>query len=232
MPQRTSKILLVRLTANKNALLFQRRVTCFACYTVWFGVTRSDHNTVNDYFTQSRCMFNMRNIWFHRASQSAMNTMHYLTRIRFALVLQIIHITLHVKVHFCGICIVMLVRERATGTKLEGDFKKKKGVLMEQSNHTITFLPAGRSEGTIISKRYVGNWDQQPCCSKWLTTKETPKTQQQTNPREMPKPEEVTTPRETTVTEELAINNAPQQQMNRPIRVKCKQNEEQTHSQH
>ena len=107
MPQRTSKILLVRLTANKNALLFQRRVTCFACYTVWFGVTRSDHNTVNDYFTQSRCTFNMRNFWLHRASQSAMNTMHYLTRIRFALVLQIIHITLHVKVHFCGICIVM-----------------------------------------------------------------------------------------------------------------------------
>ena len=75
---------------------------------------------------------------------------------------------------------------------------------MEQSNHTITFLPAGRSQATIISKRYVGNWDQQPCCSKWLTTKETPKTQQQTNPREMPKPEEVTTPKETTVSEELA----------------------------
>ena len=31
--QRTSKTLLVRLTANKNALLFQGRVTCFACYT-------------------------------------------------------------------------------------------------------------------------------------------------------------------------------------------------------
>ena len=34
MPQRTSKILLVRLTANKNAPLFQKRVTCFARYTV------------------------------------------------------------------------------------------------------------------------------------------------------------------------------------------------------
>ena len=34
MPQRTSKILLVRLTANENALLFQIRVTCFARYTV------------------------------------------------------------------------------------------------------------------------------------------------------------------------------------------------------
>ena len=28
MPQRTSKILLVRLTANKNALLFQRLTLC------------------------------------------------------------------------------------------------------------------------------------------------------------------------------------------------------------
>ena len=34
MPQRTSKILLVRLTANRNALLFQIRVTSFARYTV------------------------------------------------------------------------------------------------------------------------------------------------------------------------------------------------------
>ena len=75
---------------------------------------------------------------------------------------------------------------------------------MEQSNHTITFLPAGRSQATIISKRDVGNWDQQPCCSKWLTTKEMLKRQKQTPPREMPKPEEVTTPEETTVPEELA----------------------------
>ena len=53
MLQRTSKILLFRLTANKNAFLFQIRVTSFARYTVWFGVTRSDQNTVNDYFTLS-----------------------------------------------------------------------------------------------------------------------------------------------------------------------------------
>ena len=39
MPQRTSKILLVRLTANRNALLFLIRVTSFARYTVWFGVS-------------------------------------------------------------------------------------------------------------------------------------------------------------------------------------------------
>ena len=50
MPQRTSKILLVRLTANKNALLFWIRVTFFARYTVWFGITRSDQNKANDYF--------------------------------------------------------------------------------------------------------------------------------------------------------------------------------------
>ena len=34
MPQRTSKILLVRLTANRNALLFLIRVSSFARYTV------------------------------------------------------------------------------------------------------------------------------------------------------------------------------------------------------
>ena len=34
MPQQTSKTLLLRLTVNKNALLFQIRVTCFARYTV------------------------------------------------------------------------------------------------------------------------------------------------------------------------------------------------------
>ena len=34
MPQLTSKILQIRLTANKNASLFQKRVKCFARYTV------------------------------------------------------------------------------------------------------------------------------------------------------------------------------------------------------
>ena len=86
LPQRTSKILLVRLTADKNAFLFETRVTCFARYTVWFGVTRSDQSTVNDYFTQSRSMITLRNFLLPCASQSAMNTVHYLTRIRFALV--------------------------------------------------------------------------------------------------------------------------------------------------
>ena len=34
--------------------------------------------------------------------------MHYLTKIRFALVLRKIHFTLDDKLHFCGICNVML----------------------------------------------------------------------------------------------------------------------------
>ena len=39
---------------------------------------------------------------------------------------------------------------------------------MTGSNHTITFLPAGRTASTIISKRDLGhNPDDQPCCSKW-----------------------------------------------------------------
>ena len=53
MPQWTSKILLVRLTANRNAFLFLIRVTSCARYTVWFGVTRNDQTTVNVYFTLS-----------------------------------------------------------------------------------------------------------------------------------------------------------------------------------
>ena len=34
MPQRTSKLLLGRLTANENAFLLQIRITSFAQYTV------------------------------------------------------------------------------------------------------------------------------------------------------------------------------------------------------
>ena len=109
MPQRTSRILLVRSTANKNKLIFLIRVTCFARLTVWFGVTRRDQNTVNDYFTQSGSMITMQNLLLHCASQSAMNTVHYLTRIRFSLVLRKTHFTLDDEIHFCGICIVMHV---------------------------------------------------------------------------------------------------------------------------
>ena len=60
----------------------------------------------------------------------------------------------------------IMVRERTRGTKLEGVYKKKKGVLLEQSNHTITFSPAGRNQPTIISKRDVAKNTNQPCCSR------------------------------------------------------------------
>ena len=61
----------------------------------------------------------------------------------------------------------IMVRERTRGSKLEGAFKKRKGTLIEDSNHTITFLPAGRTQVTVISKRDVGYDDQQKSCSKW-----------------------------------------------------------------
>ena len=86
MPQRTSKILLVRLTANEKALFFQIRVTSFARYTVWFGITRSDQNTVNDYFTLSAITYID---WFplhtrrRKMIDSHFNLVHILTGINF-----------------------------------------------------------------------------------------------------------------------------------------------------
>ena len=61
----------------------------------------------------------------------------------------------------------ILFRERSRG-RLKGAYQKRKCVFREQSNHTITFHPARRSQSTIISKRDIRNVDQQPCCSKWL----------------------------------------------------------------
>ena len=59
----------------------------------------------------------------------------------------------------------ILVRERTRGSRLEGAFKKKKG-----TEHTVTFLPAGKGKATIMSKRDIGH--DQPCCSddadRWL----------------------------------------------------------------
>ena len=49
----------------------------------------------------------------------------------------------------------ILVRERTRGTKLEGAYKKRKGTLLEQTNHTTTFHPAGSSKSTITSERDV-----------------------------------------------------------------------------
>ena len=52
----------------------------------------------------------------------------------------------------------IIIRERARGTKLEGNYKKRKGVLLKNSNQTITFLPAGRTQVSDIKKR---NWVEQ-----------------------------------------------------------------------
>ena len=52
-------------------------------------------------------MITIRTFWLHSASQFAMNTMHFLTSIRFALVLPKIHFTLDDILNFCGKCIVM-----------------------------------------------------------------------------------------------------------------------------
>ena len=60
----------------------------------------------------------------------------------------------------------ILVRERTKGSKLEGAYKKRRGVLLEQSNHSITFLTAGPSRTTVISKRDVGQQNT-TCSSKW-----------------------------------------------------------------
>ena len=72
----------------------------------------------------------------------------------------------------------ILVRERTRGSKLEGAYKKKKGTLLEETEHTVTFLSAGKGEATIMSKRdimlgtMIGHDQLEPCCFKdadrWL----------------------------------------------------------------
>ena len=93
----------------------------------------------------------------------------------------------------------IMVRERTRGSKLEGAFKTRKGTLIEHSIHTITFLPAGRTKATNISKRDVGYDDQQPCCSKWpmrrIKTKTTTAAQENKSPTESDMPTENEMPR-------------------------------------
>ena len=63
----------------------------------------------------------------------------------------------------------ILVREQSRRTKLEGALKKRKGVLLELSNHAFTFRPAGKKQLTIISKRDIGNTAKlalKPCRSR------------------------------------------------------------------
>ena len=54
------------------------------------------------------------------------------------------------------------------GSQLEGAYKKRKGTLLSQSEHSITFLPAGKTKATILSNRDEGRYhaDDQPCSSK------------------------------------------------------------------
>ena len=40
----------------------------------------------------------------------------------------------------------IMVGEQTRGTKLEGSYKRRKAVLLEQSNHTITFLTRRRRD--------------------------------------------------------------------------------------
>ena len=61
----------------------------------------------------------------------------------------------------------ILVRERTRGSNFQGAFHKRNGVLLEQTDHKITFLPAGKTKPTILSKQDVGQDSaSQPCCSK------------------------------------------------------------------
>ena len=62
----------------------------------------------------------------------------------------------------------VLVRERTRGSKLEGSYQKRKGIFLEQADHTLTFLPAGKTTPTILSKRDIGRSEDanQPCCLK------------------------------------------------------------------
>ena len=85
--------------------------------------------------------------------------------------------------------------------------------MLENSNHTITFLPAGRTQLSIISKRDVGQTrDEQPCCSKWLLQQN--KVQEGEERREQQPVEVNKTPNENELPNESEIpqkNETPQQ---------------------
>ena len=64
----------------------------------------------------------------------------------------------------------ILVRERVKGTKLEGNFKKIKGQVINQSEHTKTVLPKVGKKITY-SKRDVANMGQSANSAKKETAK-------------------------------------------------------------
>ena len=39
---------------------------------------------------------------------------------------------------------IILVRERAQGSNLEAEFQKKRGRILDETEHTLTFLPEGK----------------------------------------------------------------------------------------
>ena len=55
----------------------------------------------------------------------------------------------------------ILVRERVRGTKLEAPFKKVKGKVVEQTDHTITVKQSSSKMSTTYSKRDVVNSTEQ-----------------------------------------------------------------------
>ena len=71
----------------------------------------------------------------------------------------------------------ILVRERVKGTKLEGNFKKIKGQIINQSENTITVLPKSGKQ-TIYSKRDVAKMGQGANSAKKETAKKKPKIQE------------------------------------------------------
>ena len=50
----------------------------------------------------------------------------------------------------------ILVRERTRGSKLESAYQKRRGQIVNETNHTVTFQPANISKTTTISKRGIG----------------------------------------------------------------------------
>ena len=49
----------------------------------------------------------------------------------------------------------IVVRGKARGSKLEQAFSKKRGKVLEETEHTITFLPKGKKKATKLAKRDV-----------------------------------------------------------------------------
>ena len=47
----------------------------------------------------------------------------------------------------------ILVRERARGSKLESAFQKKRGRILDETDHTLTFLPERKKKPTKWSER-------------------------------------------------------------------------------